>query len=238
MKQLLIAIAPRETRMYGAEALYCNADYTEYLCAADPDVLPVILPVCDKAKAERYAALCDGLLLAGGADLDPSFYDEENEGSVDMYARKYDESDINLYHAFTCLHKPVFGVCRGIQVINAAEGGNLVQDISSLNGVEHNQRRFRPAKGASETAHLVTCVPGTVMHEIFGKTADVNTYHHQAINEPADGFTVSAYSPDGIIEAIEKDRVIAVQWHPERLRDDEAQIALARYFIDQCRSAE
>ena len=72
------------------------------------------------------------------------------------------------------------------------------------------------------------------MYDTFGKTVRVNSFHHQAVGEPAPGFTVSAYAPDGIIEAIEKDRVFAVQWHPERMRNDEQEISLAAQFLKLC----
>ena len=233
-KPLLIGLTPRRTEVYSSDASYCINDYITYLRAAGIPVLPLILPLCDLSAAAEAASRMDGLLITGGQDVSPAVYGSEDEGFCECEPEEYDETDILLYTAFRDLGKPVFGICRGIQLINAAEGGTLIQDIPSETGTGHNQRKAEPDQITDGTLHSVTCVPNTRMHQTFGKVTRVNSYHHQAVDTPAPGFTVSAYAPDGIIEAIEKDRIFAVQWHPERMRDDPQQVSLAAGFLNLC----
>ena len=231
---LLIGLTSRRTEVYHSDASYFINDYAEYLKAAGIPVLPVLLPLCDASAASEAAARCDGLLITGGEDVNPYVYGRTDEGKCSCEPKVYDETDILLYTSFRDAAKPVFGICRGIQLINAAEGGTLIQDIPSLTGTEHNQRNADEAVTADGTFHPIRCLEGSRMYDTFGKTVRVNSFHHQAVGEPAPGFTVSAYAPDGIIEAIEKDRVFAVQWHPERMRNDEQEISLAAQFLKLC----
>ncbi len=234
---LLIGLSARETTVYHSMAIYNNKDYIDFLKVADPSVMAVILPVVTEAEADAYARLCDGLFLTGGADMDPSFYGEAVDGATGMYDPAFDQSDLFLYHAFVKAGKPVLGVCRGIQVINVAEGGTLIQDIPSLTGVEHQQLNHVPPKGKNDTAHFVKTVHGTMLQMILGASAAVNSFHHQAIDTPAPSLTISAFSEDGIIEGAEKNRVLAVQWHPERMQDQKEQIRIAGAFLSMCDSA-
>lgn len=238
MKPLVIGITSRQTEVYGQLACYEIHSYIDYFKAADPSVLCVILPLVNAKDAEAYASILDGLCISGGEDIDPSIYGCEKEELTEVYDRRFDDSDLLLYRAFVKKDKPVFGICRGIQLINAAEGGDLIQDIPSLLESEHNQRRMTPPIADDGTAHMVRTAAGTRLQKLCGSEFPVNSYHHQAIQTPAPGFAVSAYSSDGIIEAIEKNRVIAVQWHPERMRKDPAMIALAGMFLEDCRSDE
>ena len=233
-KPLLIGMTPRRTEVYQSDASYFINSYADYLRAAGIPVLPVLLPVCSEADAVEAASRMDGLLITGGQDVAPVVYGQQDEGKCDCEPYAYDESDIRLYTSFRDAGRPVFGICRGIQLINAAEGGTLIQDIPSAIGANHNQRIADPSELIERTLHTVICVPGTALHEYLGTITRVNSYHHQAVDTPAPGFTVSAYAPDGIIEGIEKDRIIAVQWHPERMQDDSGQIRLAAEFLKQC----
>ena len=233
-KPLLIGMTPRKTTVYQSEASYFINSYAEYLRAASIPVLPVMLPVCSKADASEAAARMDGLLITGGQDVAPEIYGQTDEGTCDCEPQAYDETDIAMYTAFRDAGKPIYGICRGIQLINAAEGGTLIQDIPSVLGQEHNQRNVSHDELIDGTLHTVTCVPGTKLHDYLGTVTRVNSFHHQAVDRPAPGFTVSAYAPDGIIEAIEKDRITAVQWHPERMLNDSGQVRLAAEFLNQC----
>lgn len=237
-KPLLIGITPRGTTVYQSEASYNINGYVDYLRSTGIPVLPFVLPVCGYSDAAEAASCLDGLLITGGQDVSPALYGETNEGLSDCEPELYDGTDLHLYTAFQSAGKPVFGICRGIQLINAAEGGTLIQDIPSLNDAEHNQRNVPQEELTGGTLHSVSCVPGTRMHGIFGKQTRVNSFHHQAVDMPAPGFTVSAYAPDGIIEAIEKDRVFAVQWHPERMLDNAAQVELAAQFLKLCAGSD
>ncbi len=232
--RLLIAVTPRHTEVYSSDASYNIEAYFEYLRKPGIPVLPLSLPLCNDADAAFSAAVFDGLLITGGSDISPLLYGAEQEEKTVCDPERYDRSDISLYRAFSAAGKPVLGICRGIQLINAAEGGTLIQDIPSAIGSEHNQRNIPESDLVNGTAHPVSFVPGTVLYGLFGKRSRINSFHHQAVDTPADAFQVSAYAPDGIIEAIEKDRTLAVQWHPERMLNDSAQISLAAYFINQC----
>ena len=237
-RKLMIGLTPRWIKMYDSDAS-CNInDYASYLLSAGIPVLPLTLPLCDDALAQSAAGMFDGLLITGGADISPSIYhaDAEEQTSCDPWV--YDQSDLALYRAFRDAGKPIFGICRGIQLINAAEGGTLIQDIPSLLDTEHNQHKFKPEDIVSGTAHPVRLVPGTALSRMLGSITRVNSFHHQAVDTPAPGFTVSAYADDGVIEGIEKDRILAVQWHPERMKDDPRQIALAAEFLKCCAESD
>ena len=239
MKPLMIGITSRQTEVYGQVACYEIQAYIDYFKAADPTVLCLILPIVSESDAEAFARVLDGLCISGGADIDPAIYGCDKDETTEVYSDgRFDESDLLLLRAFEKAGKPVFGICRGIQLINAAHGGDLIQDIPSLIETEHNQQKMTPPVDDGKTAHTVRLVKGTRMQKLFGSEISVNSYHHQAVNTPASGFTVSAYSSDGIVEAMEKNRILAVQWHPERLLHDPAMVALAGLFLGDCRSAK
>lgn len=193
--------------------------------------LPVMIPAVDaqsvvqhqELNLSHYAKSLDGLVLQGGNDVAPGSYGETalNPAWEGDYVRDAYEAD--LIQAFVKAGKPVFGICRGLQMLNVAFGGTLWQDLAtqlpsalphvSLNMYEHHQ-------------HLMEIVPGSHLSTLYPEIhrAPINSIHHQGIKRLASGFSVEAYSPvDGVIEAIRKDGpeyVFGVQWHPEfRQRD-------------------
>ncbi len=210
-----------------------NEDYFRYILEAGG--FPVLVYAQSEADAETAAECLDGLVVSGGADCDPSLYGEENTFSIPVEA-DIERSDLLLYKAFRKAGKPVFGICRGMQLINAAEGGTLIQDIlkERPSSHEHSQRDLVPPLPKGSTAHVCVFSEGTLMHEIFGDSHPVNSYHHQAVKKTAPGFTVSGLSDDGLPEAMEKENVTAVQWHPERLRHDPKQMRMMERFIADC----
>lgn len=177
--------------------------------------LPAMAAVLDPELATDYAQAHDGLILSGGADVDPVEFGQHpnpNLGSVDV---RRDKFELALYHAFFEAGKPILGICRGLQVINVAAGGTLHQHIGDLPNVwQHSQRTID-----GTPFHEVSLAPGSALHAGFNAdTIRTNTYHHQAIDEVANGYTVTATAGDGIIEAIEHSGnpfVLGVQWHPE-----------------------
>ncbi|MBQ9329215.1 MAG: gamma-glutamyl-gamma-aminobutyrate hydrolase family protein [Solobacterium sp.] len=231
---MLIGITSRMTKQYTLDAYYGNKLDTDWLKAADPDVLTVLLPAVDERDALSYAELCDGLLITGGADMDPDRFGWERHEGTDYCPKEIDASDILLYQAFKDAGKPILGVCRGMQVINVAEGGTLIEDIPSLNETEHNQLNDKEHIQPDGSYHMISCVPSSLMYRLFGKTTFVNSLHHQAVDTPSPVFQVTAYSPDGIIEAMENDHVIAVQWHPEMMPESPEQTAVASEFLKRC----
>lgn len=172
-------------------------------------------------EADLMASRLDGLLLSGGDDVDPARFGQADLGSRGIDERR-DAQEFALVHAFQAAGKPILGICRGIQVLAAALGGSLWQDIPSQLGIPH----------PFGIRHDVLVRPGTFLWDILGGRSEVNSTHHQALRDVPPGFLVAATAPDGIIEAMQRADgapVYAVQFHPERLfREDERMVRLFR----------
>ncbi|MBP3634507.1 MAG: type 1 glutamine amidotransferase [Oscillospiraceae bacterium] len=179
----------------------------------------------------------DGLILGGGADIDPRLYKQENTASQGIDPKR-DDAELALVRAYLKLGKPVLGICRGHQVINVALGGTLVQDISPSQKAFHTQDDRE-----EDRVHPVCCKKGSVLHELYGEVFLVNSAHHQAVALPGDGLLPTAWSESGVIEAMEHKTltVLTVQWHPERMAYDHRRsdttdgAALFDHFICLCR---
>jgi len=158
----------------------------------------------------------DGLLLSGGADINPALYGQTIAGSDEVDDAR-DELEIRLLREALTADLPVLAICRGLQLFNVAYGGTLVQHLGSTQ--VHRQKAQNAEPGKHPAAHRVWVGPDTRLAEIIGPGGhDVNSRHHQAIEIKAEGVIVSAISEDGVIEAIEKPGAafaVAVQWHPE-----------------------
>jgi len=158
----------------------------------------------------------DGLLLSGGADINPALYGQTIAGSDEVDDVR-DELEIRLLREALTADLPVLAICRGLQLFNVACGGTLVQHLSSTQ--VHRQKAQKAEPGKHPSAHRVWVGPDTRLAEIIGAGGhDVNSRHHQAIEIKAESVIVSAISEDGVIEAIEKPGAafaVAVQWHPE-----------------------
>lgn len=233
MKRPVIAVACRIIENGSLPACFVNRMYMEALQKADG--IPVLIPIVNKAQAEEAAQHFDGLMIPGGDDCNPALYGQENTDSHVINADA-EQSDLNLYRSFRDAGREILGICRGIQIINVAEGGTLIQDIHKNNDtcLEHSQNRRKPPLEPNAFAHLCYFKPGTFLHSIYSDSWSVNSYHHQCVDRAAEGFTVSARSEDGLVEGIEKNRVTAVQWHPERLTWDEKHMELFRQFVKRC----
>lgn len=163
---------------------------------------------------------CDGLLLTGGVDVEPSIYGEDRHPSVETDETR-DSYELALAREALQRDLPVLAICRGAQVLNVAAGGTLIQDIpSSMPGAADHQ--IDQPKNA--VAHDVVVASGTCLAQLLESKLDrrraipVNSRHHQSVKQVAPAFVVSATAPDGVIEAIEKPAApfcIGVQWHPE-----------------------
>ena len=170
-----------------------------------------------EVTVQDYAEWLDGLVLHGGADVWPGSYGEEPLRPEWHGDRLRDEYEIALVRAFEAAGKPVFGICRGLQLLNVAHGGTLYQDIATQ---KPEARRHRDAEAYDRHFHEVEILPGTRLAELLRERRHkVNSVHHQGIKDLAPGFAVEAVSPDdGVIEAIRHQGpawVAAVQWHPE-----------------------
>ncbi|GAA4000199.1 gamma-glutamyl-gamma-aminobutyrate hydrolase family protein [Deinococcus rubellus] len=173
--------------------------------------VPILLATLPQL-IEDYAVQIDAGLFTGGVDLHPRIYGEHPRSGLGVTDDERDDFEVGLYHALRRQGKPVFGICRGIQLINVSEGGTLHQHLPSVPEVwiDHTQRANPPAIG-----HEIELIPESVLGRLYGSKALVNSYHHQAVNRLASTMGVVALSPDGLIEAVEGNNTIAVQWHPE-----------------------
>lgn len=177
----------------------------------------------------------DGLLLPGGADVNPSRYgrDRITQETIDD---DLDEVQFETLDRFLAAGRPVFGICRGHQLLNVAFGGTLIQHLP---GAEKHVR----LPGDVDNAHMALIKKGSWLEGIYGAECAVNSSHHQGVELCGKGLKAVMYSEDGVIEALEHDSlpVWSVQWHPERMcfrhrRDDTVDGSLVlRFFLDQCR---
>jgi putative glutamine amidotransferase len=178
----------------------------------------------------------DGVVLGGGLDVHPARYGREvlADGSVEL-AQDRDTTDFAVFELARKKSLPTLGICRGMQVVNVALGGTLVQDIPTErpSEIEH----LVAEKQDDRRDHMVVIKPGTRLYRIASLgQIEVNSRHHQGVDRPAPGLRVSALAPDGLVEAIESDGpwLVAVQWHPENLLEDPAS---RRLFADFVRAA-
>lgn len=211
------------------EPTVAQSKYIESLARAGAGMRWVELS--DPEQAMQDALTCDGLLLPGGGDMDPKFYGQERIPACGEPNLLRDAAEPLLLRAFLAADKPVLGICRGIQVMNAVLGGDLYQDIKPFEHLPHNDHWAK--------VHTVTVRRGTLLSRILGQdTVLVNSQHHQAVDRVAPGFTLAALSEDGIVEAIEKPDArfcLGVQWHPEWLSDaDPAMQGLFDAFVNAC----
>lgn len=181
----------------------------------------------------------DGVLFAGGEDVDPKLYGEQTKYSSVHVSRARDEFELALLDRALEPGLPILGICRGTQIINVKFGGTLIQDLKSDAGValEHKQAGSR-----GETTHAVTLTePESHLGEAFQGSCSVNSLHHQAIKRVGRGLKVTAYSEDGLVEAVEAAAeypfLLAVQWHPEEMVDRPEQRNIFKQFVARCRDA-
>jgi putative glutamine amidotransferase len=178
-----------------------------------------------EGEAEGGAEEYCGLLLTGGRDVDPKYYGEAPHPTTQIDPHNRDEVEFRWIERFLNAGKPIFGICRGIQVLNVALGGGLLQDISAYFGARNEpDAETHTQVGGRDVEHPVVWVAGTEVERALGSARMVNSAHHQAVDplRLGRGLRVAAVSPMGIIEAVEGEGlgapVFAVQWHPERIR--------------------
>jgi putative glutamine amidotransferase len=153
----------------------------------------------------------DGLVLTGGSDVDPRRYGEEPHPKVYGVDAERDEIEIALVHRALALGRPILAICRGLQVLNVALGGSLVQHLEGKD--YHGAWDVAP----HELTHQITITAGSQLHRAFGESCVVNSLHHQAVATLGQGLVATAFADDGTIEGAELPGhpVLAVQWHPE-----------------------
>ncbi len=207
----------------------------------DAGGVPIILPLkIDSLDLPQLLKVCDGVLMTGGHDVDPELYSQPKSElcgnpSLERDALEREVFDYAMEHDL-----PLLGICRGIQLINALCGGTLYQDLPTEYDL-HSQSRVnhQMTPPYDRPQHEVDIVEGGALHQIVGeRRLSVNSYHHQAIKELAPSLSATAYSVDGLVEAISMDSrsfVQAVQWHPElNYLKEESSRRLVDSFIEAC----
>ncbi|MFI0258137.1 gamma-glutamyl-gamma-aminobutyrate hydrolase family protein [Streptomyces sp. NPDC017056] len=183
--------------------------------------LAVLLPPGDPGTAAEVVARLDGLVISGGPDVEPARYGAEADPRTDPPARERDAWELALIDASLRARLPLLGVCRGLQLLNVALGGTLVQHVDGHTG---------PIGVFGH--HEVKPEPGTLLAELLPETVSAPTYHHQAADRLGRGLRASAYAADGTIEALELPEadhfVLSVQWHPEAGDDTRLMDALVK----------
>ena len=181
---------------------------------------------------------CDGFVLTGGIDVQPAFYqnDRVDYPNTTVFNESRDLFEMQVFEYARQQNKPVLAICRGLQLVNIALGGNLIQDLQENGFTNHR-------KGPDgDREHKIEVKPGTLLAQIAGvQHGFVNSAHHQGLDQIAEGLYVSAFSEDGVVEAIEykdanKPFLLAVQWHPERMQIPASNLAFSQNirsaFID------
>lgn len=182
--------------------------------------LAAMLPPDGPAHAAATVARLDGLVIAGGPDVDPARYGAERSARTGPPAPERDAWELALIEAALASGTPLLGICRGMQLLNVALGGTLVQHIDG-----------HVTQVGVFGRHKVDPVPGTRYAQVAPEPVSVPTHHHQAVDRPGDGLMASAYAADGTVEAVElpgADWVLGVQWHPEMDDDLRVMRALVR----------
>jgi putative glutamine amidotransferase len=193
--------------------------------------VPVVIPPQPENAADVLEGL-DGLLLAGGDDCDPSEYGEEKHPSCAPMDQRRQSNDVALARAAREQGVPTLGICLGLQVMNVAAGGSLIQDIASE--IETNIDHV--SEPSDRHRHEVLIEDGTNLSKILSeRRLNVNSSHHQAIGRVAEGLRVTAHAPDGIVEGLEDPNhpfYVGVQWHPEDMSGENSAATLFGAFIE------
>lgn len=195
--------------------------------------VPIILPVVPVSMVKELVESVDGIIIPGGEDIDPQFFNEHSELTEGNYYVPHDKFEIAVIKEAVRTNTPLFGVCRGLQVMNVAFGGNLYQDLPTdeQDKVNHEQRDT-----GKLYAHDVQIKPGSNLEKSLGQTTPVNSRHHQALKDVANDLDVVATAADGVVEAVEYQNglLTGVQWHPEDLwKEDQKQEQLFANFFKQ-----
>jgi putative glutamine amidotransferase len=212
MRPLIGISTYREQARWGAwdvPAVLLPASYPDAVFAAGGE--PVLLPT-GSGTAEIVARL-DGLVMAGGADVDPAHYGSTPGPHTVGLRPDRDAAELAVLQAALTRDLPLLAICRGMQLLNVTLGGTLVQHLPDVPGTGSHQE----APGVYAQREVRT-EPGSALHRLLGPTASVDCHHHQSLDRIAAGLTASAWAEDGVVEAVEaaaRPFCLAVQWHPE-----------------------
>ncbi|MDI3480960.1 MAG: putative glutamine amidotransferase [Tepidanaerobacteraceae bacterium] len=220
------------------EKAYLSAGYFRAVEQAGGIPVP-ILPLDDVKRLQGLLERMDGIIFSGGPDVDPFYFHEEPHIRMGKICPERDEAEVFLARECLRLGKPTLGICRGIQLLNAALGGSIYQDIPSQ--MKKPLKHWQDAPGWYATHEVEIIWESSRLFKIFEKNRiRVNSFHHQCVKDIAPDFNVVAVAKDGVIEAVEaKDTsifCIGVQWHPEEMwHKDSLQFKLFQHFIEASR---
>ncbi|MDE5830849.1 MAG: gamma-glutamyl-gamma-aminobutyrate hydrolase family protein, partial [Clostridia bacterium] len=203
---MIIAITERYEKIDKENIWKENFYISKYFKDIFEELNILLFPVASCTELEKVVSICDGLLVTGSViDINPKYYGEKRIEQTNIL-EDYDgqeELDFALIKAFHKAKKPILGICAGVQSINVCFGGSLYQDIPN-----------HSIKGDVKM-HKINIEKGSFLDKCYeAKQIEINSFHHQAIKRPAENFKVTATSEDGIIEAIEYENILGVQWHP------------------------
>lgn len=226
--------------LIGITCAYDDAESRYYLRRYYSDAIlrckgiAIILPaIQQEALTKKISGFLQGLLLSGGGDVDPVHFGEEPRTGSGTLEPDRDLWEIALVREMLRVKKPVLAICRGVQILNIAAGGNIYQDLQEE--VREPLKHLQEAPRWYPT-HRVDIEPDSMLAQIFSqRTIRVNSFHHQAVKKVAPGLNATAVARDGVIEALEScdgGFVLGVQWHPECMWEkDTSQLEIFRSFV-------
>lgn len=237
VKRPLIGVSmgrERSQRYFGLPMYIMNQTYVREL--EKRGALPVLVPLnMSEATLRGTFERLDGVFLPGGEDMDPATYREERQEHLGPVDPERDRTELLLARWALETGMPIFGVCRGIQIINVACGGTLYQDLGSQRPDLHKHDYFPPTFERYRISHDVRIEADSRLAQALGTSHAINSMHHQGIKRLGTALRTVASAPDGLPEAIECPAlpfVLAVQWHPEELaKTDEHSADLFSQFI-------
>lgn len=224
--------APNPKLLHGRHLI--NTSYVRAVIAAGGT--PLLIPSDgDDGLVAEYLPLLHGLLVPGGEDVTPALYGEDPLRQVTFMNEEKDRMELALIRGAVDRGMPVFGICRGIQLLNVCFGGTLYQDLPAQYPGVLGHAQDMAIRG--QLTHRVTLEPDSLLEKLLGgEPLSVNSYHHQAVRTPAPGFTVTARAADGVIEGVEdpERNLYAVQWHPEDLVESHPRFRpLFRHLVER-----
>lgn len=237
MSRPIIGIAANEIEDAGARLYHLPISYTPcgYIKAVQhAGGLPLVLPVGSPDLAKDYIQQIDKLILAGGQNVSPGLYGEPIQVEEASLSEDRDRFELALIKEAIAQKKPIFAVCRGLQLVNVALGGSLYQNISHFSDM--NIAHMQVPVSREIPTHQIHTEDKSILREIYGKKTAVNSFHFQAVKELAEKLKVTAFSEDGIIEGVESNDpsivFLGVQWHPDFAYDHlEQEMAVFHYVV-------
>lgn len=219
--------------IYGQDWEFVAGDYVYAVEKAGG--IPILIPrTLDTKTLESMIDRMDGVLVSGGHDVDPRSYNTRLEGYCGRIVPERDEYDLYVTRYAYKTGKPLLAICRGIQIVNAAFGGTLFQDLEKEGGYKHHF--MGETSPRQYPVHFNTAEEGSIICDTLGKKFEVNSYHHQAVRALGSNVKATAYSEDGVIEGIEVEGAnpffVAVQWHPEMMFTSELQLKIFKALVE------